>query len=826
MKIFQDKTVDLDLNGPILSFTTEPTGVGSTGVGINSTGGGSVDLIGIATVTFPNSANNDGYVTYRWHEQGVGALSDSTYVTGTATTTLTLSNLITPTDNQRKFYVQADYVPPYDGTTATYTTGNALNEPFNSGLGTVTVDPLIEIVAQPTSQTTLNNSSTGVYETGKFVSLTVDADLTDSYFADDLTYQWFIDGEAATDEVRTKTTTTGSTSSGPVNNTYTSQSEHIFPSVQIDSLEITVAAAGGASGGSDAGGPGGGGTHGYVGRFSLPSSGFLGKKVDMFIGYRGNSGRSGGRSAFGAGGSLPGGAARSGPGGGGQGGRGGGAGQHGWSGGGGGGGAATYVENAEGRIIVAGGGGGGGGGSLRIGGQGAAGGSGFSPNNGPFDSSDGAAGETKNGDGGGGGGGGGGAPGGSGGGSGQDQAYGGRAGTPGGSRYNSNRATLLNQFHNHGNGYVNISYTGYTSTQVTTTRKTSISGSTTSTLKVACDTVGIQTAQCKISSATASNSYIMTDEVTAVFVSTAAANEIKIEAVGNTTTASLSDIDLNNGEYTFNLEGVDADNNGINQYYVLYSPNKDMDVEMDLYGGQGLSGSGNNGGEGGYSRIRFTLEQNQEYVIAGLISSINAPFVYRRGTLMACVGKGGDMTQSGSGNGGAGGGVNIGGASGTGNRSGNGGATISSGSLGGNGIFGSTYSAPEVYPGDTQATGNDGGRTIKCTKGGYWRRRGIGACDDVPASNKFRLSDGTIVTNTTDSISRGFKTGYNIMQTAGVSLTSNGGNGGNGASGGQGAASNGGGGGGSGYQDGTVTVVSTQLGGSTNDAKVILRLQS
>ena len=42
MKIFQDKTTDLDLNGPILSFTTNPTGVGSTGVGINSTGGGSV----------------------------------------------------------------------------------------------------------------------------------------------------------------------------------------------------------------------------------------------------------------------------------------------------------------------------------------------------------------------------------------------------------------------------------------------------------------------------------------------------------------------------------------------------------------------------------------------------------------------------------------------------------------------------------------------------------------------------------------------------------------------------------------------------------------
>ena len=193
---------------------------------------------------------------------------------------------------------------------------------------------------------------------------------------------------------------------------------------------------------------------------------------------------------------------------------------------------------------------------------------------------------------------------------------------------------------------------------------------------------------------------------------------------------------------------------------------------------------------------------------------------------MACVGKGGDMTQSGSGNGGAGGGVNIGGATGTGNHSGRGGSVIAAGSLNGNGVFGSTYSAPTLYPGDNQATGFWGGQTIKCTKGIYWRQQGVGACDNIPSSNKFRLSDGTIVTNTTDSISRGFKAGYNIMQTAGSSTTTTGGQGGNGATGGNGAASNGGGGGGSGYHDGTVTVVSTQLGGSTADAKVILRLQT
>ena len=69
MSIFDDKQIDLDLNGPILSFTTNPTGVGSTGVGINSTGGGTVSLTGIATATFPTSADNAGYVTYRWYER-------------------------------------------------------------------------------------------------------------------------------------------------------------------------------------------------------------------------------------------------------------------------------------------------------------------------------------------------------------------------------------------------------------------------------------------------------------------------------------------------------------------------------------------------------------------------------------------------------------------------------------------------------------------------------------------------------------------------------------------------------------------------------------
>ena len=40
------------------------------------------------------------------------------------------------------------------------------------------------------------------------------------------------------------------------------------------------------------------------------------------------------------------------------------------------------------------------------------------------------------------------------------------------------------------------------------------------------------------------------------------------------------------------------------------------------------------------------------------------------------------------------------------------------------------------------------GRTIRCTKGVYWAQQGVGACDDMPGTNVFRLPDGTPVTNT------------------------------------------------------------------------------
>ena len=829
--LFNKIPTDLDLNGPILSITTEPTGVTGIGTTVGATGGASVSISGVATAVVGSSGSGGtGYLSYQWYEEGVGALSNGTYITGTAstgdfgsTTTLTLSNLITPTDNNRKFYFTADYIPSYtvgvqSVTVPGYTTGNAWNDPISSGLGTVTVTPLIDIIAQPTNIQAFLNSD---------ADITVNADLSDSAFSDDLQYQWYLNGELATDGVKTVSTTTGTDVSGTVENTYSSDADHQLPAVGVENLEMVIGAGGGGSGGRDGGGPGGPGGRGRVGRLLFPDTvadDLKGNLLKFKIGRGGNGGGSG---------SGP----RSGPGSGGvvtdsgDGGRGGTAGARGWSGAGGGGGAATYVQTPVGKLIVAGGGGGGGGGSHHAGGDAGAVGLSWSAYNGylPMTSGD-QGGDKGGGDGGGGGGGGGGSNGGEGGRSGQDRSHGGGTGAGGGSRYNSNFVGSVPQsWENTGDGFASIKYTGYTSQSVTTVTNTTLSGTTTDTLTIKSDSVGVQTCQCKITSATASNSPIWTDTVN--FVATNVANQynVNVEGIGIGLTANLGVLNLANGDFTVETSAGDVSTGQINREWVLYSPDQDLDVEMDLYGGKGTDNSGNTGGEGGYSRIRFTMTQNTEYVIAGLTTSINTPFLYKKAQLIACVGAGGDAGTSGKG--GFAGGVDIGGERGA-SRGGIGGNTISAGSLSGDGSFGSAFVSDTLYPGDSQQSDNNGGFSISCTKGVYWAQQGIGACDNV-GTVQFRQSDGTLVTNTSSSITRGYKAGYNIIQTAGIGAVginaARGGNGCRGGSGGggrNGTPNNSGGGGGGGYTDGSVTVVSATAGGSTGDAKIVLRLQS
>ena len=814
--IFNEIGTTLDLNGPILSFSEQPTGTTGIGTTAGATGGASVSFTGIATGVDPGT----GYLSYQWYEENVGILEDSTYVTGTASTgpvgtaaTLTISNLITPRDNQRKFYVTADYVPSAYGVGRS--TGNAWNEPLTSGIATATVTPLIEIVAQPPSgvEALLNNN----------ISINVNADLTDSYFTNDLQYQWYLNGEIAVDGVKTVTTTTGSTESGSVEETFgTGQNSHIFPAVGVEDLEIIVGGASGGAGGSDAGGPGGGGSGAKVGKFSLPGPGFAGTRITAYGANKGNGGTSGGHNAYGAGG------INGSPNNNGAGGRGGGAGNSGWSGGGGGGGAASYLYDNTGTFIVAAGGGGGGGGSHNRGGEHGRNPQTFTGFEGDVPVSSGDLGATKYGDGGGGGGGGGGSligndgTCGEGGYQGQDNSEGGEGGWGGCSRYDQNRATLLQEWvsPDDATGYINIKYTGYTSNTVTTVTNTTIAGAQSETLTIQSDSVGVQTCQCKISSATASNSPIWSDVVTFVATSDAENYFVDIEAIGVTNSASLSIANLGNGDYTFYTTTSDVASEGVTNYYSFYSSGKDLDIEMDLYGGRGSDSGSYTGGEGGYSRIRFTMDQDTEYVLTGLTPDINAPFLYRKAQLMACVGGGGNAGPGG--HGGDGGGVGVDGEDGQGRDNGAGGITFATGTLGENGVFGTAFTAPTLlYPGDTVATGTAAGRTIRCTKGVYWAQQGNSACEDISGETTFRLPDGTVVTNTAN-IARGFKAGYNIMQTAG---NGNGGDGGNGAHGGRGSSGgSAGGGGGSGYNGGDITVIDTQRSGSTGDAKVVIRI--
>jgi hypothetical protein len=793
------KQTTLDLNGPILSFIQQP-------VGVSASNNGTLSLVGIATATFPsqnpeNPALSTGTISYRWYEVGFGELTDGANITGSATTSLTISNLTTPRDNQRKFYLEADYVASAYGLTgvavtvgSARSTGNAINDPLNSNIATITVFPLIEIVGQPSSRQAIINSN---------ATFTIGADLTDSFFTSGLSYQWFVNEVARNDgEFLIQTIAT------QVDQTYTSNSSLTIPE-DAQNIIVTVSGASGGNGGSDAGGPGGGGGNGRVGTFSLPNGG---RTLTFSIGRRGNGGTSGNFGAFGSGGSsnVAGG------------GRGGGAGGSGWSGGGGGGGGATGVFDSltNSYIIVAGGGGGGGGGSLFRGASSGGSAGGFSSSSGTFSISEGNQGQDKGGDGGGGGGGGGGATGGGGGGAGEDNAFGGGGGGGAGSRFNSNTSTLQTQSENNSDGYVNIRFTTQTSIPGITVAKTErvvASGTKTPTLTVRSDSILTATVRCTVSNPEATNSPVISNN--ANFISTSSADQlnINVEAIGVTNSATISSINLFNGDYEFATSDSDVNSRGITRYYSFYAPDRDIDVEMDLYGGKGTDSGVYLGGEGGFSRIRFRMIRNTEYIIAGLSPLIKSPFIYRKGNLIAAVGAGGNAGTLGKG--GFGGGIAGGGESGFGRNGGLGGGAITTGNLPTNGIFGSATNLTAISP-DTKAVAPNGGRSIPCPRGVYWRQQGFAPCSDV-GNVQFRLSDGTIVTNTA-SIARGFKEGYGINETAGLESTG-GGRGGNGAAGGGGGFNGSGGGGGSGYTDGSITVVNTQLGGNTGDARVVLR---
>ena len=882
-QLFRDIQTDLDLNGPILSFTTQPV---DTTINVGQT----ATFTAVAIVSFPGDPAplNSGTIGYQWYGP-LGVLTEGTKYVGTKTTTLQITNVTSPTD-VGAYYVVVDYVPSSE-------TGNALNEPFRSDNGNLIAPPLIEIIAQPTPVTTISSTD---------ANFNINAQLTDN--GTDIGYQWQLDGEDVSDGTVTKSTVEiipGTTTRTVTQSVGGGGARNVLIPVGAKNVLFNVTGGAGGKGGGNfinrqgpnrIGGRGGGGMEGW---FHLADNFYHSGNPNLGLGNQLYIGLSGGlRGSDGVVGSLDGadggktntpsylpalltpngnrstGAPNVDQSNGGDGGAHGhaiitGAGidnrSSGDAGGGGGGGGASFVT-IQGSIAIIAGGGGGGGGAFNNGdgsnstGTGHAGGDAgpvrttsgshnftpstmqWNPGNTPLTQNQGDNGvpghdgqgiDTP-----GGGGGGAGSPGGGGG------HHGHRPnGSPGGNPGQSSFATNFVRYRSgswnpNGNGWASVSYEVNETANVPTavTRTTTVSGSSTDQLTLNTNGPGIgYTVRCSVNSSIASNSPLLSDEVAYRAESTVSSSGIVVEGIGfNNSIANVSTTDLTNGELT--LDSVGTGFGGFAptiQLYSLYAPDKDLNIEMDLYGG-GLDSAtpagdtgGNDGGEGGFGRIRFTMHRNEEYVIAGLTDIVNTPFLYRGAKLIACVGEGGKSVSQTGAKGGDGGGIGIDGANSTGTiPQAVGGYAEPSGGLGLSGSFGGAYPNPSlVYTEDSSNTGGpSGGVTISCTKGVYWRQQGISPCEFVGRqadgnihNSQFRLSDGTVVTNT-GSILRGYKAGYNIIQTAG------GGNcrGGNGARGGMGGANAGGGG--SGYTDGSVTVVSTTQGGSTGFAKVVIRV--
>ena len=245
----------------------------------------------------------------------------------------------------------------------------------------------------------------------------------------------------------------------------------------------------------------------------------------------------------------------------------------------------------------------------------------------------------------------------------------------------------------------------------------------------------------------------------------------------------------------------------------FHAPENSINGDLEIRASKGLDVGSFSGGQGGFSRIRMTIEKDVEYVVLG-ISDNSGLFIYRKATLIAVVGKGGSAGSSGRG--GAGGGINLPGEDGSGRNSGSGGARVSAGQLTTNGIFGSNSSTP-LQSGDIRASIPNGGKTISCPKGSYWLSQGKSPCENLGLI-QFYNTNGSLIPQSS-LIDRGFKPGYSITVTEGASI-SNGGDGGNGATGGSGG-DQGGGGGGSGYANGPLTVTTATSGGTTASKSTI-----
>jgi hypothetical protein len=183
---FRTPPTDLYLNGPVLEINSQP-------ISSISVVGGSTTFVVKVKVFYENGragAVADGVIKYQWYDQS-GELSDNAKISGSKSNSLTVTNIQSPSDDGRNFYVKITYTPGgYNNTKEDYyyyfpfkTSGSALNSPLLSNTGTLTVVPIITITTQPVSQTIAE---------GQTVTFTAAASTSDP--SKSLQYYWTVDG--------------------------------------------------------------------------------------------------------------------------------------------------------------------------------------------------------------------------------------------------------------------------------------------------------------------------------------------------------------------------------------------------------------------------------------------------------------------------------------------------------------------------------------------------------------------------------------------------------------------------------------------------------
>ena len=210
VRTFRTINTSLELNGPTLSITEEPSDV----TVVANTGDPTFGSVGMATASF----NYDGdwtqssTLSYQWYQVSGSNLtamvdvtrSNGTVVAGSATSVLSFTNVTYGMDNESQYKCRVTTNPSaYDGDWTQYEAGTpkAWNDPLDTDIVTLTVTPALSISGQPA------DVEDGTPESRSLFNVIVECD--NISLLSTVTYQWYLDGTALTNS----STVSGATSS-------------------------------------------------------------------------------------------------------------------------------------------------------------------------------------------------------------------------------------------------------------------------------------------------------------------------------------------------------------------------------------------------------------------------------------------------------------------------------------------------------------------------------------------------------------------------------------------------------------------------------------